>query len=98
MTLIQNARQWWKLWSIQLNAVGLALLAWLQFDPASVLMVWNMMPYEVRSLIPPRILLPLSMGFFALSMLSRIVSQPKIATAPENGVKGAADTTEKSHG
>lgn len=96
MKLISNARHWWRMWSIQFNMIGLAILSWIQIDPTGVLMVWNMMPREVRDLIPARYLIPISMVFFALSMLSRVVSQPKIANTPESGVKGGAGGPEKS--
>ena len=45
---VNDARQWWRWWSMRFNAIGLAILAWVQFDPVSVLAVWNMMPRQVQ--------------------------------------------------
>lgn len=76
--LVPEARAWWKLWSIRFNALGLAILAWVQFDPVSVLMVWNAMPPAVTRTIPATALVWIGMALFALSMIARLVSQPKV--------------------
>ena len=76
--LVPEARQWWRLASIRLNALGLAILAWVQFDPVSVLMVWNAMPPAVTRVIPATALVWIGMALFALSMVARLVSQPKV--------------------
>lgn len=76
--LVPEARAWWKLWSIRLNALGLAILAWVQVDPVSVLGVWNMMPSAVTRAVPPSAMMWIGMALFALSMLARLVSQPKV--------------------
>ncbi len=78
MQLIDNARQWWRLWSIRLNALGLAILSWVQFDPVSALAVWNMLPHEARRVLPPNFLMIVGMVLFALSMLSRVLVQTKL--------------------
>lgn len=76
--LVPEASQWWRLASIRLNAAGLALLAWVQFDPVSVLTVWNLMPPAVTRLVPASALTVIGMALFALSMLARLVVQPKV--------------------
>lgn len=76
--LIPEARLWWRFWSIRMNALGLAILAWVQFDPVSVLAVWNMMPRQVQGIVPEHALSALALVFFALAMLARIVRQPKL--------------------
>lgn len=76
--LVPEARAWWKLWSIRLNALGLAILAWVQFDPIGVLWVWNMMPAAVTRLVPASTLTFIGMALFALSMIARVVTQPKV--------------------
>lgn len=74
----EAVKVWWKLWSIRLNAIGLAILGYIQIDPIGALGVWNMMPAEVRRYLPPQLLLLIGMIFFALSMLARLVRQPKL--------------------
>jgi hypothetical protein len=73
--LVDDARNWWRWWSMRLNALGLAILAWVQIDPVSVLYVWAMMPEEVKAVLPPRILVFVGLGLFALSMIARVVKQ-----------------------
>ena len=80
MKLIEGwAHKVWRLWSIRLNAIGLAILGWVQIDPVSALGVWNMMPAEVRAVLPQNIVSLIGGSFFALSMLARLVVQPKLA-------------------
>jgi uncharacterized membrane protein YGL010W len=76
--LVDNARNWWKLWSIRLNAIGLAILGWISFDPVGVLAVWNMMPPAVHDNFPPRTMLVIGGLFFMLSMIARLVKQPNV--------------------
>ena len=76
--IVPEVRQAWRWWSMRFNAIGLAILAWVQFDPVSVLTVWNMMPRQVQTLVPAHALSVLALVFFALAMLARIVRQPKL--------------------
>ena len=76
--LVPEARAWWRLWSIRLNGIGLAILAWVQIDPVSVLAVWNMMPAAVTRAVPASALMWIGMALFALSMIARLVVQPKV--------------------
>jgi hypothetical protein len=80
--LVPDARLWWRWWSQRFNAIGLAILAWVQFDPVSVLAVWNMMPVQLRGVLPEHALVGLALVFFALAMLARIVRQPKLEAKP----------------
>lgn len=76
--LIDNACQWWKLWSQRLNAIGIAILSWCAFDPVGVLYVWQMLPCDLREFLPPNFVLFVGMAIFALSMIARMVKQPKL--------------------
>lgn len=78
MKLIPHWRAMWRAWSVRLNAVGVFILGWFAFDPVSLLAVWNMMPAPVRDLIPAQMLSILGALLFALSLLARLVRQPKM--------------------
>lgn len=78
MRLIDNARHWWRLWSVRLNAAGLAILAWVQFDPVSVLGVWNMMPADVRAALPEGSVRAIGMVLIALGLIARMVKQANL--------------------
>lgn len=73
--LVDDWRNWHRWWSMRLNALGLAILTWVQFDPVGVLYVWSLMPDEVRFILPPRVLVFVGLGLFALSMIARVVKQ-----------------------
>lgn len=77
--LINNAKDWWRFWSIRFNAAGIAVLTFAQFDPVQTLGVWNMMPGSVRAALPANLLTIIGMGLFALSMLSRVIDQRKVS-------------------
>ena len=72
------ARKWWRLWSIRLNALGLSILGFVQFDPVAALAVWNMLPPAARHVLPPNFLVIVGVALFALAMISRLVAQPKL--------------------
>ena len=76
------ATRWWRLWSVRLNAIGLALTAWMWFDPGAVLYIVNIMPPSVRAALPPNADLVIGGTFFALAMLARLVKQPKLDRKP----------------
>lgn len=78
MKLIPDWRLMWRSWSVRLNALGLAILAIVAVDPVMLLSVWNMMPAAVRDLVPTQLLSAVGAALFGLSMLARIVRQPKL--------------------
>ena len=75
--LIPEAKKAWRFWSVRLNAIGLVVLSWITIDPVSVLYVWNLMPRAVTNVLPPSALLGIGAALFALSMIARLVQQPK---------------------
>ncbi len=76
--LVEEAREWWMLWSTRLNAIGVAILAWIQIDPVGVLEVWNMMPESIQSVVPSNIFQLVAITLFLLGMMARFVKQPKV--------------------
>lgn len=76
--LIDDARNWWRLWSVRLNMLGLAVMSYIAFDPAAVLHVINLMPPPVRAALPDRVEIIVGGLIFALAMISRLVVQPKL--------------------
>jgi len=74
--LVSDWRDYFRMWSVRLNAVGLAILSWVYIDPISTLYVWSMMPPEVRAILPYNIVTHIGFALFALGMLARVVKQP----------------------
>lgn len=80
MKLVNDVKHWWRMWSVRLNALGLALLGWVAIDPVSVLYVWNMMPGHVRERLPVSLVGIIGAVLFGLSLVARLVRQPKLET------------------
>ena len=78
MKLIPHWRVLWRAWSVRLNTIGLAILAWFAVDPVSLLAVWNMMPASIHALLPSQVISVLGAFLFALSLVAKFVRQPKM--------------------
>lgn len=85
MTLIDNCKHWWKLWSIRLNAIGLVIMGWVWFDPTALLGLYNMLPLSVQRALPDNVEALVGGTLFALAAISRLVVQPKLAKGDGNG-------------
>lgn len=72
---LNNVLRWW---SVRFNSAGLAILAYCQFDPVSTLGVWNMMPGDVRAILPHSFVKIAGLILVGLGLLSRVVKQPKL--------------------
>ncbi len=81
--LVDEAHEWWMLWSTRLNGAGLALQTWIQIDPAGVLGVWQMMPDSLKTIVPSNIFQLIAIILFVLGMLLRFVKQPKVEKKSE---------------
>lgn len=78
MKLIDECRQWWKLWSVRLNAIGLAIMGWVWFDPTAILGLINMMPVQLRPYFPQEAVAVVSGMLMALALIARLVRQPRL--------------------
>lgn len=78
LKLIENARDWWKMWSVRLMGIGTALQALLGWWPEAGLALWNSMPNEVKMLLPQSIVMTLPLGFFIAAMVARVIKQEKL--------------------
>lgn len=65
-------------WSARLNALGLAIMAYLWFDPTPVLYVIQLTPLTVRRMLPDNVEAGVSALFFGLALISKLVKQPKL--------------------
>jgi hypothetical protein len=88
MELISGARHWWRLWSIRLGIASHGLLIVMWSWPESMLIIWNMMPPEVRAILPPRFTLVLPIVLGVASLGARLVKQPAIAAKQEEAWQG----------
>lgn len=84
MQLIEDWKQSWKLWSVQLGTAGMALqTAFLTWGDLPLTM-WNMMPDALQGLVPERFAFLLPVVFFAAGGIARLIKQPKLEKANED--------------
>mgnify|MGYP005848911033 CR=1 FL=1 len=73
--LVPDARRVWLYWSTWLEAAGLAILGFVQLEAVGVLSVWNMMPAQVRSILPNHIAEPIAMVLFVAAIVAKFIRQ-----------------------
>ena len=79
MKLIPDARhKWWRLWSNRLHAAGLAIMCAFMAWGELPLMLWNMMPVEIRERVPDHIAFIFPALFFGAGIFARMIKQDKL--------------------
>jgi len=68
MNLIPNWKSGWRMFSVQAQAIALAVLG-----------AWQVMPDDMKALLPPSLVYWLAMGLMVLGIVGRLVAQPKVA-------------------
>jgi len=76
--LVAYAREWWRLWSIRLGAVGVTLAGWLVASPDAALSVWASLPAEMRGFIPSEYMPFIGLAIAVLGLFARLVKQEKV--------------------
>ena len=75
--LIDDARLWWRFWSMRLAALGAVVTALAQWFPDALSAAWNAMPSDMRGLLPAPLLHSIPVILFVAVMIARIVAQKK---------------------
>lgn len=75
--LIPYWKSAWRFVSIQIGIIASIGTAWLIASPDAILHAWLFLPGDLKSVIPPRFIPMIGVGLFVVSMLARIVHQPK---------------------
>jgi hypothetical protein len=76
--LIAGWRDFWRLWSVRLTAAGLFVQALFMAWGELPLALWNMMPGEVRAMLPARAVFVVPALCFAASAIARIIRQERL--------------------
>lgn len=71
MKLIPNWRRWYRMASVQANALSIAAIA-----------AWHELPAEMRAALPAWTIFALGSGLLVLCILARLVKQPKLHDEP----------------
>jgi Ca2+/Na+ antiporter len=73
---VDNAREILRYWSLKLDALGTAFVAWFIASPESAIAAWAMLPEDLKNTLPPQIVGYFGIGLFAASLISRFIKQP----------------------
>lgn len=84
MKLVDDAKVWWKLWSLRLGALGTAVTTILIASPDAMLFAWNLLPLDLRASIPPQYVPLIGVFIFVMSMAARLVKQEKLTKEPKH--------------
>jgi hypothetical protein len=68
-------RHAWRWWSVRVSALGSILMAAAIAAPDQLLLLWNMLPLELRARMPEHVGLLISLGLFLLVIVVRMVPQ-----------------------
>lgn len=77
MKLIDDWKNAWKLWSVQLNIFTIIILAILNDLPSHIIASWSLLPEEFKSQIDQEIIAYVSIVLVILNVLSRLISQTR---------------------
>lgn len=78
MKLIDNWKQVFKFWSIQLGTLGTLVTGFLVAFPDAALHAWSLMPADMKAFIPPQYMPLIGVAIFVISMLTRLFRQRKL--------------------
>lgn len=78
MKLIDNWKEAWKFWSVQLGVLGTVVTSVLLASPDAAMVAWNTFPEEFKQFIPPHWMPFIGVGIFACSMVARVIAQQKM--------------------
>lgn len=78
MKLIPQWRQFWRMTSIQLQAVALAFFSYVTAVPDAAIQLWGLLPVDIRESFPPGYVKWFGVALIAIGIIARLVKQPKI--------------------
>ena len=75
---VSHARLLFKAWSVWLASIGSMLSAWVQSFPQSSLDAWNVLPPDVKALLPQNYLGLIGAFMVAMGVIAQFVRQKKL--------------------
>lgn len=76
--LIDGWRDAFKLWSVRVQAFGLALLALIEAFPEALVSTWAMLPPDMRTQVPEDLVRWFAFGVLAAGILTRLLKQRRL--------------------
>lgn len=78
LKLVDDWKTWPRRWSVWLGTMGSALVTLLIAWPDAAITAWNLLPADLRALIPPKYTPLIGVGIFVLSMFAQMIKQQKL--------------------
>lgn len=79
MKLIPEWRLFFKLWSVKLGILGTSITGLLVSSPDAALYAWNLLPVDLKAVIPPTWTPLIGVFVFVMSMLAKLIKQDKLS-------------------
>lgn len=76
--LVENARDWPKLWSVRMSVLGGSLVTLAELGPSYVASVWTTLPDAFRDAVPDSVVKYIGIGLVFLSPIARVIKQEKL--------------------
>lgn len=77
---VAHAKLLFKTWSVWLASIGSALGAWVQSFPDAAMNAWNMLPPDVKSVLPQNYLGFIGAFMVAMAVISQFVRQKRLVS------------------
>lgn len=81
LEFVHHAKLLFKTWSVWLASLGSAISAWVQSFPDSAMQAWQMLPPDVKAVIPQNYLGLIGAFMVAMAVMSQFVRQRTLADA-----------------
>lgn len=88
LQFVSHARLLFKTWSVWLASLGSMLSAWAQSFPSAAVDAWNVLPEDVKSILPHNYLGLVGAFMVAMGVIAQFVRQKNLLNAKEQ-VEGA---------
>ncbi|UQY45053.1 hypothetical protein [Mixta hanseatica] len=75
---VSHARLLFRAWSVWLGGIGTALGVYLASAPDAIITVWNMLPPDLKSMLPVNIAQYVSYLLIALGIVSQFIRQKRL--------------------
>jgi H+/Cl- antiporter ClcA len=78
LELVDDWKNWKKEWSTWLAGIGAAIVGVFIAAPSTLLDLWNMLPFDIKSSIPPQYLQLIGLALVIISIPAKIIKQKKL--------------------
>lgn len=78
LQLISNWRDWWRMTSVWVTALGATILGIIQEIPDAAIHVWSFIPADLKTFLPEGIIRWIGYVVLGIGIVSRLFIQPKL--------------------